>query len=215
MSTEAYRSSLGRESRGFVFLYPAAPTMPIRPQRVPSFCYTKEKIEVREVCVTHGAPLSGWRDTTSWRSIKSLARGNQRRGGVITADGIVFHLGVFWKANLHHQAVIKACFFFFFYETELISFLFLFTSANFFLFSKTRTTFMRERQSSVAFRGRHGIAITHRTATSARFSSFNLLFLSEHSWRVGKDPDENMHSQPRLIFFFPPPTLQFFLSLKL
>lgn len=99
--------------------------MATAPQRVPSFRNTKEKIEVREVCVGHGAPHSGRRDTTCRRSTKSPARGNQRQGGVITADAIVVYprhaaqVGVFWKVNLHHKAVMKA--FFFSYTSCLIS----------------------------------------------------------------------------------------------
>lgn len=94
---------------------------------------------------------------------------------------------LFWKANLHNKAVIKILFF------CLVCFL---QALIDLLFFRAGTTFMRERQSSVVFRGRHGIAIMYCTVISAHISSFNLLFLSEHSWRVAKDPDENMHSQP-------------------
>lgn len=131
--------------------------------------------------MAHRAPRCGRRGTKGLRSAKSTARGNQRRGGVITADGIVAHLhsvqvGVFWKATIHNKGVKKKavfCFALFFFKLE---------------------PHLRERQSCVAFRSRHGIAIMHCTMISAHISSFNFLFLSEHSRRVDKDPDENMHS---------------------
>lgn len=52
------RPLLERET-GFVFLSPPPPTMPLSPQCVPSFFNTKEKIEVKEVCMGRGAPHCG------------------------------------------------------------------------------------------------------------------------------------------------------------
>lgn len=76
-------SILRKRETGFVFLSPLPVhpfTVPFSPQCVPSFFNTKEKIEVKEVCMWHGAPHCGCREMRSFEVCNKHGKGQSEAG---------------------------------------------------------------------------------------------------------------------------------------